>query len=110
MNPLSNKKALIYQNISKIKKYLVDINDNKCAFCGEKRHSKDPAHIIRRSYSLKLQDEIANIILACRRCHDIFDSNNLMIIKRLKNINFILEIMEALDEHYYYRFINNINT
>ncbi len=87
-----------------IKKKLTDINGKRCFFCG--RESHDLVHIFRTGTETLKAEEIAYCILGCRYHHNIFDDGTAPQIASLPNINWVLEIMEAGDPQYHYRYIN----
>ena len=98
---VSDKQKRVNSTKAKIKARLMALNKSRCFFCGGR--AVDLVHIIRQGDTASLRDEEANCVIACRRCHDIFDNKN---YTTLKNIDWALGIMEALDEKYYNRFVN----
>ena len=87
---------------SSIKQKLTKENGRRCFFCG--RASDDLVHIFRTGTEPLKAEEIAYCILGCRYHHTLFDNGTLDQIASLPNINWVLEIMEAGDPQYYYRF------
>ena len=63
-------------------------------------------HIVRQSYSEKLQNEERNIIPGCRQCHELFDNGKVYVLfDRYKwKVKAVIERMKELDYHYAYRF------
>lgn len=56
------------------------------------------AHLVRRSWSVSLQDNKDNCVLACIYCHYIFDNDK---GRGLRNMNRARERIKALDPQYY---------
>ena len=87
-----------------IKEKLTKMNGKKCFFCGGQ--SQDLVHIFRTGTEPQKAEEIAYCILGCRYHHNIFDNGTWTQIASLPNIDWALEMMEAGDPHYHYRFVN----
>ena len=87
-----------------IKEKLTKMNGKRCFFCG--RPSSDLVHIFRTGTEPQFAEEIAYCILGCRYHHNIFDNGTWPQIASLPNIDWVLEIMEAGEPQYHYRFIN----
>jgi len=98
----SKKKSLKKAKIASIKSHLVQSNGNRCFFCN-KETGVDAAHIFPISLFPEYETEQWNIILACRKHHNIFDNGTFDDILQIPNINFILELIESVDGLYFYR-------
>jgi hypothetical protein len=95
-------RSQIDRKINQIKSWYWD-NWPLCIFCGHSvRKQGDLAHLIRRSYSIKLQTSKLNTGLAHRDCHEIFDNHPDQAIY-LPRILECLYIIYLLDEDYFYR-------
>jgi len=71
-----------------------------CFFCGSTQKPLDLAHLIRRSYSAVHRENPLNCVIACRRCHDIFD-NNPSCRPSLPGFNRAMSRIKDIDELYY---------
>ncbi len=67
-------KTSVMPSLSNIKAELLK-TQGYCFFCGRTDSSLDLAHLIRRSASTVHIENPLNCVLACRRCHDIFDND-----------------------------------
>ena len=85
-----------------VKEKLTKANGKHCFFCGGQ--SCDLVHIFRKGRETTFAEEIAYCVLGCRYHHNIFDNGTWPQIASLPNIDWVLEIMEAGDPHYRYRF------
>lgn len=108
ISPLSNKKRLKKTKIASIKKRLVEANGNRCFFCG-KEVGVDAAHIFPISLFPEYETEEWNIILSCRKHHMMFDDGNYETILKIPNVEFILDLIEAVDSKYHNRIKNRNN-
>jgi len=99
----SKKQRRKVSRLSEIKRKLKLTNDNRCFFTG--KPAQDLVHILRSGREQKYSEEIAFLVLGSRWAHDIFDGGSYDEIMALPNIEWVLEIMRAADEKYYYRFI-----
>jgi ribosomal protein L32 len=74
-----------------------------CFFCGvhNQRHRLDAVHLIRKSWSIALQDNPKNIVLGCRRCHEVFDDKP-EIRDMLGNMGEVKDRVRQMDAQYYH--------
>lgn len=98
---LSSHKRDVLASNKKHKKHLQIINQNRCFFCGDKAH--DLVHIFPVSLFVEYDDKQWNHILGCRTCHTTFDDGNPFT---LNNIEFIIDMIQAVNIKYYYRLLN----
>ena len=98
----SKKQTAINQKKTSVKAKLRAANSNRCFFDG--RPASDLVHLLRQGTQPLLRDETAYAVLGCRDCHTIFDDGTWEEIENLPNIEWALEIMEAADPQYRYRF------
>ena len=68
-----------------------------------------PAHLIRQSHSIALQDDERNIIPLNQEIHDMFDNGkfNLLYYKYPWKCQAIIDRMYSLDYYYTNRFLRN---
>ncbi len=93
--------------ITNRRKWLIE-NEPFCILCDNFVGSNgDLTHIIRQSYSIKLQMNDLNNGLSHRACHQIFDDQP-KNAKYLPRINEVLKRMKSLDEKYYNRYVDRM--
>lgn len=105
LKKLSDRKARILKAIRSIHQDKLRRMGDRCVFSG-RYGATDPAHIIRQSDSIRLQDNERNIIPALREYHNMFDNGK---VKELYDmfpwrVRAVIERMKALDYHYAHRF------
>lgn len=70
IKPLSTKRRFIEEEYRKAKKEKAEQRTIKtCESCGCTSCALDPSHIVRRSYSIALISDVANLSFECRTCH-----------------------------------------
>ena len=106
MKKISVKKAGIQRRVSKIFREKKERNGNRC-FLSKSDVMLTPAHIVRQSYSIALQDDARNIIPLNQYVHHLFDNGGfkeLMMIYPWK-CKAIIDRMYNLDPLYANRFL-----
>jgi len=86
-------------NLHEIKQQLI-AKGAYCFFCGRTDQPLDLAHLIRRSASAVHRENPGNCVLACRRCHDIFDNHPACRV-HLPGFPRAMRRIKAIDEDYY---------
>jgi len=111
----SSEQAKIDRVLNKRKKWLIEYQP-ECIFCSQfAGRYGDLAHKIRRSYAssrytrFELQTMKKNTGLSHRVCHDIFD-NDIIKAERLPNFLKIMDDIKSIDELYYNRIINKLES
>ena len=105
---ISAKQASINAALTKIKAQLVNDNDSQCFTC-PKQGDMDLSHLIPRSKRKDLVTEKRNLILQCRSCHEGFEGLNVFKIRKFKNLNYILETIQSLDQSRYIHITERLN-
>lgn len=77
-----------------------------CIFCGHRVNAGDLAHLVRRSYSIRLQTVKLNTGLAHRSCHQIFDDDHGQAIY-LPRITEVMYIIWTIDVNYFNKISHN---
>ena len=108
MKKISVKKAGIQRRVSKIFRDKKERNGNRCFLSGSS-YRLTPAHLIRQSHSIALQDNPRNIIPLDMEVHEMFDNGKFKVL--LERYPFkcmaIIERMRSLDFFYTNRFLRN---
>jgi len=101
-NALKTSEMTTEAQLNKIKHWYLQYYP-LCGLCGHAiRDEADLAHIVRRSYSDKLQTVRLNCMLAHRECHEDYD-NNPALAQFLPRMPEVLYIAWRLDPEYFYQ-------
>ena len=106
IRPVSDRERHVIKAKMEIKRHLIEINGKRCFFCGHTFHDIQLVHLLRQGTEPMMKDKDYNCILGCQSCHDTFDNASLEEVRKLGNIDWVLEMMQAIDEKYYERFVN----
>ena len=107
---VSRRKQRVSAKVSRIFRDKKERNGSRC-FISKRNYMLTPAHLIRQSYSLKLQDDERNIIPLNLEIHDMFDNGRLKELyeKYPYKVKAIVDRMFDLDFYYTQRFLSRNN-
>lgn len=106
---VSKKQAAINRKVAAcFQERLVEF-DGQCTGCGT-RYNLTPSHIIRRSKRPDLITEKDNIKPHCIRCHDKWDSGNILVMCDLLDFEDNMRYIKAVDPLLFNRFYEQMKT
>ena len=99
---MSKKQARINAAVRGVFVEVLDEYNWRCTGCGSP-NSLTPSHIIRRSKRPDLITERRNIKPHCVRCHNMWDTGNIGVMRVLRDFDQNMAYIKEVDIQYYNR-------